>query len=594
MKLLNAEADIEVIELLKKIFNAFLTRSEINRELLNRFGIADFLNSEDDYVSMKDALKRFHLQVASPNPVEYGDFQTPMTLSDSVCRYLKSKNIQPGVLIEPTCGKGNFILSSLKFLDSIDTIYGIEIFRSYLWECKFSIIYHYLTNPREKKPIIFLFNQNIFDFNLQEIERKLENREILVLGNPPWVTNSILGRLDSDNLPEKSNFKRLSGMDAITGKGNFDISEYITLLLLDRFSKYDGNMAFLVKSSVIKNIVFDMNRNRYKINNLEKLTINAGEEFNVSVDAALFYCRFNQEPSFKCVEKNFYISDKDSSRKTFGWIGDKFVADVEKYLDYKIFDGVSPFIWRSGLKHDCSQVLELKKTDNSFINKRGEKIQLEDDLIYEFLKSSDLQKPVITESSKYILLTQERVGQDTVYIEKNFPLSYRYLEKNEEYFLKRKSDIYKNKPRFSIFGIGDYSFKKFKVAISGLYKKPDFSLIIPDKSKPILLDDTCYFLGFDEPDDALYTFLLLRLRRIRDFIKSLVFLDMKRVYTKDILMRIALSKIAMNTAFAEIIGDSNILPAEKKDSISGKSWDLYLKKLSRLDRTPSQLSLFQE
>ena len=30
----------------------------------------------------------------------------------------------------------------------------------------------------------------------------------------------------------------------------------------------------------------------------------------------------------------------------------------------------------------------------------------------------------------------------------------------------RKSSIYNKRPRFSIFGIGDYSFSKWKVAIS--------------------------------------------------------------------------------------------------------------------------------
>ncbi len=592
MKILQADVDIEVVELLRKLFNAFLTWAEINRELLNRFGIVNFLDSEEDHVGIKNALQLSHLSVAAPDPVEYGDFQTPITLSDRVCRYLKEKNIQPGVLIEPTCGKGNFIISGLKFLESIDTIYGIEIFRPYVWECKFRIIHHYLKNPREKKPTVFLFHQSIFDFDMHEVERKLGKREILVLGNPPWVTNSILGSLESANLPKKSNFKRLSGLDAITGKGNFDISEYITLLLLDRFSTTDGHMAFLVKNSVIKNIIFDMSRNRYKIGSLEKLTINAGDEFNVSVDAALFYCRFNQEPSLQCLERNFYTLEKASPGKNFGWIGDKFVADADNYSNYKIFDGESPLIWRSGLKHDCANVLELKKAGCAYVNKRGEEIQLEEDLIYEFLKSSDLQKPVITESSKYILLTQERVGQDTSYIKRNYPLTYRYLEKNEEYFLKRKSGIYENKPRFSIFGIGDYSFKKFKVAISGLYKKPGFSVIIPGKSKSILLDDTCYFLGFDEIDDAVYTFLILSQGKTRDFIKSIVFLDMKRVYTKEILMRIALNKIALHTAFAEIIGNSTILPEKIRDSLSEKSWDLYLERLSQLEKAPVQLTLF--
>ena len=46
----------------------------------------------------------------------------------------------------------------------------------------------------------------------------------LVLGNPPWVTNAELGLLKNSNLPIKSNFQGHKGLEALTGKANFDIS----------------------------------------------------------------------------------------------------------------------------------------------------------------------------------------------------------------------------------------------------------------------------------------------------------------------------------------------------------------------------------
>ncbi len=45
-----------------------------------------------------------------------------------------------------------------------------------------------------------------------------------VIGNPPWVTNSRQGKNSSLNVPLKSNIYGLKGIDAITGKSNFDIS----------------------------------------------------------------------------------------------------------------------------------------------------------------------------------------------------------------------------------------------------------------------------------------------------------------------------------------------------------------------------------
>jgi hypothetical protein len=592
MKIFQAEISIEAAELLEKLTGLFPSFHELNKELEYRTGIVKFFDSQEDYAALKNELKRLHLYAAAPNPIEYGDFQTPSSLSDKVCCFLKEKDVQQDVLIEPTLGKGNFILSALNHLQPINTIYGIEIYKPYIWECKFQILTHHLKNQPEKKPTIFLFHEDIFNFNFQEILKNLKNEEILVLGNPPWVTNSILGSLNSENLPKKSNFKNFNGMDAITGKGNFDISEYIALLLLDSFSGHNGHMAFLIKNSVIRNIVYDLNQNRFRISNLEKLTINAGEEFHVSVDASLFYCTFNRGPELQCAEKDFYNYKKVITGKTFGWSNGKFVSDIGIYGKYEMFDGESPWEWRSGLKHDCSKVMELRKINNTFVNKMGEHLELEDGLVYEFLKSSDLQKPVITNSSKYILVTQQRIGQNTGYIKEKYPLTYRYLVQNEEFLLQRKSSIYNNKPRFSIFGIGDYSFKKYKVAISGLYKKSRFSLIVPNKSKPILLDDTCYFLGFDELTDALYTFLLLSHRKIQDFLESLVFLDMKRVYTKDILMRIDLNKAAESMHFNTIMENKNLLPPEFHDALLESSWDEYRAKISELKKTPVQLKLF--
>ncbi len=593
MKILHADIDVEAAELLKGLMKVSSSHLELNRELKEKFGFVNFFDTQEDFVTLKNELQHFHLHVAGPNPIEYGDFQTPSTLSDKVCIYLLGKKVHPEVLIEPTCGKGNFIISALRYLDSIDKIYGIEIYKPYLWECKFRIIDYYLKNKREKKPLISIFHQNIFSFNFRRILRALEHEEILVLGNPPWVTNSILGSLNSENLPKKSNFKSYNGLDAITGKGNFDISEYITLLLLEYFSTRNGNMAFLVKNSVIKNIIAELQKKSYRISNIEKLTINAEEEFNVSVDASLFFCVFNKESSLQCTERDFYNFEEVSAGKTFGWLDDKFVSNVEAYQKHKMFDGVSPVVWRSGLKHDCANVMELKKIGSSYVNKKGEHLNLEDDLIYEFLKSSDLQQAVITNSSRYILVTQHRIGQDTKYIEEKYPLTYHYLERNEEYFLKRKSGIYKNKPRFSIFGIGDYSFKLYKVAISGLYKKSKFSLIIPDKSKPILLDDTCYFLGFDELSDAIYTFLLLNHRKIRDFLRSLVFIDMKRVYTKDVLMRVDLNRAASLITFKELSDRSDMLPSRFHNTLSAGNWQAYVKRLSEAGKGPVQLELFQ-
>ena len=59
---------------------------------------------------------------------EFGDYQTPLDFAEKVCEYLKNYiDINPKVVIEPTCGIGNFINASLKTFSNVEKAYGIEI-----------------------------------------------------------------------------------------------------------------------------------------------------------------------------------------------------------------------------------------------------------------------------------------------------------------------------------------------------------------------------------------------------------------------------------------------------------------------------------
>lgn len=174
-------------------------------------------------------------------------------------------------------------------------IFGVEIYKPYVWESKFNIIDFYLHNPTNNKPEISIIHYNVFDFDFKAIAKDHRAKHVLIIGNPPWVTNSKLGSLNSSNLPKKTNFKKYSGLDAMTGKGNFDIAEYITLMMIETFQHQDANMALLVKNTVIKNIVFDQYSNKYAISDIEKHCIDSKKEFNASVEASLFYCQIKSK-----------------------------------------------------------------------------------------------------------------------------------------------------------------------------------------------------------------------------------------------------------------------------------------------------------
>ena len=509
-------------------------------------GINNFFTSELEIRELIKKIKSIGTYVSEPDRRAYGDYQTNASLAKKVAKYAFSKMKGIEFVLEPTCGEGSFILATIKNVKTLKKIVGVEIYEPYVRKTKFKILNHFLENKENPKPDIDIIHGNVFNFNFKALAEITKNHTTLVIGNPPWVTNSELGSINSKNLPEKSNFKKHNGFDAITGKGNFDIGEFITMTVLNSFQKHKGVFAFLVKNSVVKNIVQDQKRNLYSIGNIEKLNIDSKKEFNVSVNASLFLTSLNHNPEFTCRAYDFYNKDHIT---TFGWYKDKFVSSIEDYDKSSIIDGKSEFIWRSGVKHDCSKIMELERLNGHYKNGFKEEITLEQDLVYGLLKSSDLKGGINNNYRKLTIITQKKIGQHTNYIKEKHPLTFKYLKSKKEYFDKRKSSIYKGKPDFSIFGIGEYSFKPYKVAISGLYKTTAFTLVKPEGNKPIMLDDTCYFIGFKKLKNAKIAHCLLNSNTTQKFLKSIIFSDSKRSINKDILMRINFKKLIEVTRF---------------------------------------------
>lgn len=588
MKVFEANITHQVSAFLNEKLKKTISFEIANQKMFNACGIKHFFDNNAELEILKEIISETNNLVEEPDRAEYGDFQTNTDLANKVTLHLASKNISPEIVVEPTCGKGNFIIASLENFNNVKNIFGVEIYKPYVWETKFSILNFFLENPESNKPEILITHCNVFDFDFKQIAKQFSTKDILIIGNPPWVTNSKLGSLNSSNLPKKTNFKNHSGLDAMTGKGNFDIAEYITLTMIETFQTMKGHLLLLVKNSVIKNIVFDQNKNKYKIASIEKQCIDSKKEFNVSVEASLFSCELNSVPEFDC--KEFYFYDNQNSYQKFGWLEDKFVSNIDTYIHTKEIDGKSPFVWRQGLKHDCSAIMELDKVNGHYVNGLNEEIQLEDGLVYGILKSSDLKNTVITSTRKYIIVTQKKVGQDTKYLKSEFPKTYQYLKQHQNYFDARKSSIYIDKPLFSIFGIGDYSFKPYKVAISGLYKTFHFTLILPQADKPVMLDDTCYLLGFDKIEFAVYALMLLNSETTKRFLQSVTFSDAKRTFTKDVLMRIDLLELAKNTNKQDLQADLARLNEMYNFNLTLDLWDNFLLEMKPINS--GQMALF--
>lgn len=471
---------------------------------------------------------------------EFGDYQTPKSFANKVCELLSKKYaITPQSVIEPTCGIGNFLQECLIF--KAKSYYGIEINREYCNYCREK--FAGLSNVK-------IFNENIFEFNIQDILSS--NEETLIIGNPPWITNSELSKNSSANLPRKSNIKCYKGFNAITGASNFDICEYIILSIIERVKNGNAVIAMLCKSSVARNIFTEINRRNINYASFSLYNFNAKKVFSINASACLLIIDFRNCDGVHspCVE--FDIGTPFKEKQLFTYSNDGIVmsnCDDD-------FWGNCCFEWRQGVKHDCAQIMELTKTKQFYINGCEEIVDIENDYIFPLIKSSMIKYPIINSFKKYVIVTQTRIKENTNKISLSAPKTWEYLLKHKNKFDSRKSSIYKNSPNFSMFGIGDYSFSKYKVAISGFYKVPMFSLLY-SSDKPVMCDDTSYFIAFSTYNDAYVAMLALNSKRVRNFLQTVSFQDSKRPFTKKLLNKLSFKLIL------EVIEFNDLLEVER-------------------------------
>ena len=467
----------------------------------------------------------------------FGDFQTSDELAARICHLLAVRGIQPRSILEPSCGVGSLLLAALHEFQCVESAVGIEINEQYSAATNERL----LRDGFDHKSSIT--TSDFFGMDVPEIAAGLP-QPVLIIGNPPWATNARLSRLGSDNLPQKRNFKNLRGFDALTGRSNFDISEWFILRLVDAFARQQTTLALLCKTSVARQALTHLWRSDAPISAASLHLIDAKREFGAATDACLLLLSLDDSAK-RCVSCCVFADLDTTVRKSsFGLVGDRLVSDIQ------IFDKWSPLlssertIWRSGIKHDCAPVMELTAIEGGFRNGLGEEFELESLFVFPQIKATDLFHGRIEGGNKAVIVTQRRIGEETSLIRHLAPLTWKYLIAHSELLDARKSSIYRGKPRFSVFGIGAYSFAEWKVSISALHKDIRFSIVGPRCDKATMLDDTCYFLPIENESTAGIVQRLLSSEPAREFLRSQVFWDSKRPITTEILGSLDLASLA--------------------------------------------------
>jgi hypothetical protein len=302
-------------------------------------------------------------------------------------------------------------------------------------------------------------------------------------------------------------------------------------------------MAMLCKTAIARKVLVHAWKNDISLTGSEIHSIDAALSFGAAVDACLLVCTLSPASHNRDCRVYRRLGDTEPAA-TIGYHDDQLVADVSAYERWKHLGGHEVYKWRSGIKHDCSKVMELWKEGNRYRSGLDELIELEWDYLYPMLKSSEITKGRSKEPTRWMLVTQKAMSDETSVIRIVAPKTWEYLQSQGDYLDRRASSIYRNRPRFSVFGVGDYTFAHWKVAISGFYKELNFATIGPFAEKPVVLDDTSYFVPCQSEREARYIAGLLDSQPAREFFAAFVFWDAKRPITIEILRRLDLSALA--------------------------------------------------
>lgn len=491
---------------------------------------------------------------------EFGDFQTPLGLAELVCQRLTELGVSPDVILEPTCGQGTFLEAAVGLFGRQVTLNGYELNRNYVSQAERRLAELGAPNAR-------VTAENFFSVDWNRVVESITG-SVLFLGNPPWVTNAALGVLQSDNLPRKSNVNGLSGSDARTGKSNFDISEWMIQRMLDALAIRGGWIAMIVKTAVARKVISHQWQHRRPIAFAAMYGIDARVWFGAATSACLFVLQLKNgsEPTLTCP----MYSDLSGREQTglLGLLDGRVVPDVREAARSAAYVGACSLDWRSGVKHDCAEVMELSlQDDGSFTNGLGESIRLETNRLFPLVKSTDLSKGRVTGVQKFMLVPQDALGAATAHLELSCPRTFEYLRRHRERLAARASSIYRGQPEFSVFGVGEYTFSAYKVAVSALHKSPVFRVLGPQDGRPLVTDDTCLMAACRSEAHASLAAHLLNDRTVADLLRSTTFSDDKRPFKVGTLRRIDLEKVAASLGLGEQWADAAGLVARPQRSL---------------------------
>jgi hypothetical protein len=99
-------------------------------------------------------------------------------------------------------------------------------------------------------------------------------------------------------------------------------------------------------------------------------------------------------------------------------------------------------------------------------------------------------------------------------------------------------------------------------------------------------------LGFDDLSEAVFVWAILNSEHIQQLLHTITFLDAKRPYTKEILMRLSVDKVAGDMTYDEITEQIKLLNETMLINLSEDKWIVFREQFNKREANQTSLFLF--
>ena len=376
-----------------------------------------------------------------------------------------------------------------------------------------------------------------------------------VAGNPPWVNweNLPAGyRHQTANLWKAYGLFVHHGMDAILGKGKKDISTLMTYVAADRYLKVDGKLGFVITQSVFKTAGAGQGFRRFSlpgsvplrvvhVDDMSELQPFEGASNRTSVvilqknrpttypvpytywtksarGQGLRYDSTLDAVTAMTVRMNLQAEPVDRSDTTSPWLTARpaVLRAVRNLLgpsDYQAHagaytGGANAVYWLEVLERRANGLLLVRNiTEGAKRAVEDVTTEIEGALVFPLLRPRDISR-WHAEPSAHILLVQDpeaRRGIDEGTLSTEYPRTYKYLERFRSVLAERRDRgtrqiVEHGGPFYSIFGVGDYTLRPFKVVFSRIASDVAAAVV----GREVVAQETITLVSFDRRDEADY------------------------------------------------------------------------------------------